>query len=69
LKQICGQKGNADNPLGFYVDRDKSVAYQDESTAIEFGGRRILLTKELKRDLDIIKPWLKRGEHFLIVGK
>jgi hypothetical protein len=37
------------------------VAYQDEAASIEFGGRRILLAKKLKRDLDIIPSWLKRG--------
>lgn len=27
------------------------------------------MTKQLKRDLAILKPWFKRGEHFIVVGK
>jgi dynein heavy chain 2 len=58
------------DPLGVYLTpEDKLKPYEDESTQLNIAGRQVILTKELKRDLNIIKPWLKRGEHFIVVGK
>lgn len=61
LYRLVYSKEAPEDPLGFEVKGDTKSTYEDDANPVNINGRRVFYTKELKRDLKILQPWMKRG--------